>query len=318
MALIDEFPDEPKYTIKMVCSETGIRPVTLRAWERRHEILTPYRAENRYRLYSERDVAILRWVKSRIEAGLSIGNAVHELRAMQNRGRWPEAVPQIPVVVPVRPAQPPDQFSRELYQALLDHEEGQAGDILREADSQFDLLTVCEKVITPCLFEIGEAWYRGEIRVATEHFASAFLRGKLLAQLQAYPVRRSSAYILVGCAPSEHHEIGSLMLAVLLRSHRYRVEYLGADVALEDLVEYARFEHPALICLSATGLPAAAELQTFQEKLDLLRPAPLFGYGGRAFNLNPDLCQQVRGHFLGETFQQSIASVHSLIARSNP
>ena len=41
MATIEEFSDDPKYTIKSVSSQTGIRPVTLRAWERRYELLTP-------------------------------------------------------------------------------------------------------------------------------------------------------------------------------------------------------------------------------------------------------------------------------------
>ncbi len=34
MASIIEFSDEPRYTIKSVSVQTGIRPVTLRAWER--------------------------------------------------------------------------------------------------------------------------------------------------------------------------------------------------------------------------------------------------------------------------------------------
>ena len=63
MTTLVDFSEEPKYTIKAVCGQTGIRAVTLRAWERRHELLNPHRSENRYRLYSERDVAILRWIK---------------------------------------------------------------------------------------------------------------------------------------------------------------------------------------------------------------------------------------------------------------
>ena len=41
MSTIIDFSDEPKYTIKAVCAKTGIRAVTLRAWERRHEVLNP-------------------------------------------------------------------------------------------------------------------------------------------------------------------------------------------------------------------------------------------------------------------------------------
>ena len=77
MANIADIADDPKYTIKTVSTQTGIRPVTLRAWERRHAVLSPHRSENRYRLYSDRDVAILRWLKNRIDGGISISNACH-------------------------------------------------------------------------------------------------------------------------------------------------------------------------------------------------------------------------------------------------
>ena len=76
MTTINDFSDEPRYTIKSVSVQTGIRPVTLRAWERRHELLSPHRSDNRYRLYSERDVAILRCIKSLVVVGISIFNAV--------------------------------------------------------------------------------------------------------------------------------------------------------------------------------------------------------------------------------------------------
>jgi len=59
--------------------------------------------------------------------------------------------------------------------------------------------------------------------------------------MQTFPCRRSSNHILVGCAPNEQHEVGALMFAVLLRSMCYQVEYLGPDVPLDDLVDYAKY-----------------------------------------------------------------------------
>ena len=76
-------------------------------------------------------------------------------------------------------------FLNPAVQALIKHDENRSSDLLREAHALFDLITVCTKVLIPALREIGEAWYRGEIRVTTEHFASAYLRGKLLSLLQA-------------------------------------------------------------------------------------------------------------------------------------
>lgn len=316
MPNIADFTDDPKYTIKTVSTQTGIRPVTLRAWERRHEVLSPHRSDNRYRLYSDRDVAILRWLKNRVDSGVSISNAVSELRSMTAKEMYPEAVPTAPTRQATTRSVPPMQYSARLTAALLKHDEQGAAVVLQEAHSIFDLMTVFMEVISPTLVEIGEAWYTGRIRVTTEHFASAFLRGKLLSLLQAYPSRRNAAYILIGCAPTEQHELGSLMLAVLLRSHGYRVEFLGPDIPLEDLVDYASYEHPGMIVLSATTPPAALELKRLQEKLRKLRPVPLFGYGGRAFDLNQKLIDQIPGIYLGSTFNAAMQNIKDALSRN--
>jgi len=313
MTSIIEFPDEPKFSIKTVCSQTGIRAVTLRAWERRHEVLTPFRSENRYRLYSERDVAILRWIKSRVDSGVSISRAVEELRSMRKNGIWPDALPTMPAPTrSVIPALPTGTYSRQLYQALIHHDEISAGKIIQEIQMAYDIRTICMDIFTPCLVDIGEAWYRGEIRVTTEHFASAYLRGKLLSLLQAYSNRRNAPYILIGCAPTEQHEIGSLMVAVLLRSHGFRVEYLGPDVPIEDLVDYASYEHPQMVILTASMESTALELVHAEEKVGKLHPIPIFGYGGGAFVRKVDLRKKIPGIYLGDDLDDAVETVERL------
>ncbi len=314
MTSIADLPDDPKYTIKTVCARTGIRPVTLRAWERRHEILTPHRSDNRYRLYSDRDVALLRWVKNRVDNGVSISNAAQELRSMLKNGFWPDAMPSVPTPgYAIHAATPPDQYARNLYLALIEHNELKAGDLLREAHAIFDLLTICSAIISPALVMIGDAWYRGEIRITTEHFASAYLRGKLLTLMQAYPTRRNAPHILLGCVPTEQHEIGILMFSVLLRAEGYRVEFLGPDLPLDDLADYAAFERPNMVVLSATMSDSAGELKTMQNRLKKVRSAPIFGYGGAAFRNRPPLRQEVSGVYLGDTLREGLETVRLLL-----
>ncbi|HEY9078100.1 MAG TPA: cobalamin-dependent protein [Anaerolineaceae bacterium] len=315
MASLDTLSDDPKYTIKAVSIQTGIRSVTLRAWERRHEILSPHRSDNRYRLYSERDVGILRWLKSRVDSGISISSAATDLRRMFARGEAPEIVEAQPSILPSGRTMPPARYSRELYTALVSHDEGRASILLREAMAAFDLLTVCSQIIVPCMVEIGDGWYNGKLRITDEHFASSFVRGKLLGLLQTFPVRRGAPYILVGCAPDEQHEIGAVMVAALLRSRSYRVEYLGPDVPVDDLVDYARFERPAMIILSATSRESALAMKSLQAKLSPIRPTPIFGYGGGAFQYYPGLKNELPGIYLGETLEKAVNKVHDLLQR---
>lgn len=312
---IEELSDAPKYNIKAVCTQTGIRPVTLRAWERRYKLLSPHRTRSNYRLYSERDLAVLRWLKSRVDSGLPISTAATELAELRRVGSWPEAVPVLqPLEAPANEVAPPRVYVERLYRALVAHNEPGAGVILGEVFAVFDVLTICAEILTPCLVRLGEAWQHGEIRIATEHFASNYLRGRLMALFHAQPMPRNAPRILVGCAPHDLHDIGGLMLSVLLRREGYRVEFLGQDVNVEDLLDYARDERPALICLAATGESPARELKRVHLGLASMRPRPKFGYGGRAFNLRPALRDAVPGVFLGETLSQACLTIRHLLA----
>jgi methanogenic corrinoid protein MtbC1 len=312
MKPVADFSDEPKYTIKVVCAQTGIRAVTLRAWERRHAVLSPHRSENRYRLYSERDLAILRWVKNRVDGGMPISSAVNELHTMLRNGLFLDVVPAGPLAAPIVQTLPPEQVARRLYQALIAHDEGKAGEVFQEIQAGFSLTAICQDIITPVMVEIGEAWFRGSIRITTEHFASAFVRGKLLGMFQAYPIQRSAPFILIGCAPNEQHELGGLMMAALLRSSGYRVEYLGPDIPLGDVVDYASYEHPKMIILTASLEAAALDLEGMQGRLSKLRAAPVFGFGGAAFVAKPELQKSVRGVYLGNTLEAGVSTVRTL------
>ncbi len=73
---LERYSDFPLYNTKAVVQQTGIPAPTLRAWERRYTFLLPGRADNSYRRYSERDIAVIRWLKERVDAGMSISQAI--------------------------------------------------------------------------------------------------------------------------------------------------------------------------------------------------------------------------------------------------
>lgn len=75
-AYLERYSAKPIYNTKAVVQQTGVPAPTLRAWERRYALISPTRAENSYRLYSERDIVLIRWLKERIESGFSISQAI--------------------------------------------------------------------------------------------------------------------------------------------------------------------------------------------------------------------------------------------------
>ncbi len=314
MVSIAEYPQEGKYTIKVVTERSGVPSVTLRAWERRYGLLEPERLENNYRLYSDRDIQVVRWITHRLDEGLSISNAVREYKDLRNQGIWPEALPTVLAPDPSEPPKyPPERYAELLYDALTSHNEGRARKIVDSIQSMFDLNTIFFQIFQPCLYQIGDAWYRGEIRIATEHFASAFIRGILMKLLQAFPVYSDAPSLLIGCAPEEFHEIAPLMLSVLLRREGYQVEFLGPDLPVDDLVLYAEDTGSDMVILSAGFEETAKPLYQMQAKLDELSGQPKLGFGGRYFNEHPEALQDMSGVFLGQTLEQAIQNVHDLL-----
>ncbi len=78
----EQYSDAPIFNTKAVVQQTGVPAPTLRAWERRYTLLSPERANNDYRLYSERDIAMIRWLKERVDEGMSISQAIALFRHM--------------------------------------------------------------------------------------------------------------------------------------------------------------------------------------------------------------------------------------------
>lgn len=70
------YSDTPMYNTKAVVQQTSVPAPTLRAWERRYNLLSPERAGNAYRLYSERDIVMIRWLKERVDEGIAISQAI--------------------------------------------------------------------------------------------------------------------------------------------------------------------------------------------------------------------------------------------------
>lgn len=315
MVSIFDYPDEGKYNIRAVSQKTDILAVTIRAWERRYTLLEPMRALNGYRMYSERDIAVLNWVKKQLGMGISISSAAVEFQRSVAAKQWPEAVlsDKGPVPSKSNSNQNIDTITRQLTTALVRIDERMAADIFSEAMGAVPMMQLFELVLIPVLVEIGVRWERGEISVAVEHFASSLIQGKLQAIYQSLPLHPSAPKIIVGCAPDELHQIGSLMFAVLLRDGGYRVEFLGPDIPLEDLARYAGEEKPRMLVISATLPEQAVKLLTFSNLLDNLNQRPLFCFGGAAFTHDPGLIENTTGIYLGGTFHESVVTVKGLV-----
>ena len=303
------YATEPLYNIKAVVQKTGVPADTVRAWERRYGVPLPKRTETGRRLYSDYDVASIHWLRERTLAGMTISQAIHQLRMLGD-----EAFAEGP---PERDRGPrnPAILAADLLDALLAFDEQRASAIVSESFALYRVEDVCLGVFSPVLTGVGERWRRQEATVAQEHFASYFMQRQLAILLQAYAPATARGTIVVSCAPEELHEFGVLMLSVFLVRRAWRIIYLGANVPIADLVQTVVSLQPALVCLSASSPRTAQALSAAAVAIaQLPGPRPLFTFGGLPFIADEALRAQVPGHYLGADAQAGADRVEELLA----
>ncbi len=222
---------------------TGVSPELLRAWERRYGLFDPDRSPGRFRLYSDVDAGRVEAMRSQIEHGLSAAEAARRVLASSPvRASRVELEPVI------------DEPIRQLKSSLMDFDESGAHAAVDQLVASLSLEAFLRDVVTPLLQEIGEGWERGHVTIAQEHFASNLIRGRLMALGRGWG-RGSGRHALLAAPPGEQHDLGLVVLALMLRDHGWRVTFLGADTPIETIVDTSRRLAPEVIVLAALAPP---------------------------------------------------------------
>ena len=265
----DTHSPSPRYNTKAVVRETGVPADTFRAWERRYGVPMPHRTAGGQRLYSERDVAMIRWLRDRTAEGLTISQAV---RLIESSDLREEATLQ-PAAWPM--------LEQQLVEALLALDASRAEGVLSEAFAHYPLDDVCLKLIQPAFVTIGAGWHAGTVSVGQEHFATQLVRRRLQALLGIYDIVDGHSTIVAACAPGEQHDMGLLILALMLVRRGYRLIYLGQDVPIDGLLQVVEQVRPDLVCLSATSEATFDATAPVAERLRSLSRPPIVVVGGQ-------------------------------------
>ncbi len=260
---------------------TGVSPELLRAWERRYGLFEPDRSPGRFRLYSDADVGRVEAMRAQIADGLSAAEAARRVLGMSERTGGARRDPG-PVL---------DEPRAELRAALEAFDDGAAHAAIDRLVASLSLESFLREVVLPLLLDIGEGWERGEITIAQEHFASNLLRGRLMALGRGWG-RGNGHHALLAAPPGELHDLGLVVLALVLRDRGWRVTFLGADTPIETIADTTRRVAPEVIVLAMLKPP---ELEP-GEMRDLARGARVLIAGRGA---NPALARKLAVEHFG-------------------
>jgi MerR family transcriptional regulator, light-induced transcriptional regulator len=289
----------PRYRVAAVERMTRIPASTLRSWERRYGWPRPYRAPSGQRLYSDQDLAVIRFLDRRRAEGMSLSRAAGLLE-------------QAPAVED----RDPGRLLARLVAALRAFDEAGAEADFAAAEALLGVEGVAVGLV-PAAIVAASADGHGldDPPVEVEHFASNFLRRQTLRLLDRLPPAIGRP-VLIGCGPDEQHELGALLLMVLLRARGYRVVYLGARVPGPAMERAAAALDPAGVVVSLT-MPESLEraLDWMGERRRWSRSTPAAWWGGPAVVNAPDLAARLPGGLLDGSVDQGAAAVDATLAR---
>lgn len=264
-----------KYNIKAISTILGIPPGTLRAWERRYQIIKPVRNDAGHRLYTEDHLKVLKWIINKVDNGFTIGQAVGLL---DNHDFLDN------INVEIENSNQLEKLKHEILTSLLKFKEYQSNELLDQAFATFSIEKVVIEILGGILAEVGEKWEKKEITTAHEHFVSSFLRTKIGMVFHNLPVNGLLPKVVCVCGPEEKHEIGLLIFTFFLRRRGYETIYIGAGIPEEDVFYVVEEVKPKMIVISCTMEEYLINTMKLAENLHLHFHNLSVGVGGNATN----------------------------------
>lgn len=333
--MFERLSPEPIYNTRAVVRRTGVPADTFRAWERRYGVPSPLRTEGNQRLYSERDIRIITWLREQTAVGLTISQAIHLMRA--NKSPSPvaslaasDSFEQIESVDPAveevltgkrqELSDPLISARRRMIEAFS-RLDGQAAEhILQETYAWANLEVVLVDLLHAAVSEIIDRPEFLPPASPVSHFARAFVQRKFASLYNLSNPNDGRGPILSTSVEGETRDLTLLLSAIFLSRAGYRMVFLGPDLAFDAFLAAIRIVRPAVVCLAAADETTAHTLQTWIQKLATVSDGTGTNYGkipicytGRIFVQQPMHREQINGLFLGPAAQGALEAVEAAL-----
>ncbi len=288
------------HRIHRVAKLTGLSKDVIRIWERRYGLVVPSRSSNRYREYSDEEVALLRFLKAQMEQGATIG-------ALAEEGR-DSLVARMHVATPVSAEEqkPHERLLDDLVGLLDPLDKAGFERKLNGAAAVIPFEEAVQRILLPLQRRIGELWHQGRITVAVEHYVTKIAQQKLFSVMNQLPVNEFGPRVLIACPEGETHEIGAQAVAYLAATRGCHVYYLGPNLPSSALVDFCDRIHPDLVLLSLTEIKSDTEARQLLKELAPLSARWAVAVGGQGACAIGDLLRDTKIELL-----EDLTALHS-------
>jgi len=274
----------PLYRIHRFSKLTGLSPHVIRAWERRHGLVTPIRGDNRYRLYTDEDVELFRYLKSQVDQGMAIG----ELAEM-GREKLQEQAQRLSVENHREPP-PSERLVLELTQALRENDRVLFERKMNGALAVIPFEEALYRFLLPLQERVGQLWHDGILGVGQEHYASNQIKQKIFSAMNQFRTLEEGPIVVIACPANEWHEIAAMTAAYVCRARGCRVHYLGANLPISELATYCDRIRPTCVLLSVTIGGASDDARMLAGELAArILPLASVGVGGQGVQAHAEV-----------------------------
>lgn len=286
----------PRFRIQAVAEATGLSTATLRAWERRYGIPSPARGDSGYRLYSQRDLEMVRRMVALGERGVAPSEAAHQVTA-----EFAAPAAAAPAPPGDLPASAFEQSCRRLLRAIEHADLERLERYVQDALTLGPAWTVYRQVFEPTLIELGDRWAAGTVSVGQEHATSQVLGTTLRNLVRLVTRPKATRRLLLACVTEEQHELPLLGVALLGATLGWRPYVLGSRTPPDALQGVLTQFQPDLVGLSITiALPDGLEPEAlFTAYAAVCGDVPWI-VGGRAAPAYADAVEAAGGRCLGQ------------------
>lgn len=249
------------FSIRELEHLSGIKAHTIRIWEQRYNFLRPSRTGTNIRTYSNEELKTLLTVALLNKYGFKISK-IDEMLPEQRH----EALLQ-------QTAAREEYLVNQMIGYMVDMDNVSFEHVINRYIEQKGIIETVTTLIFQFLQKVGILWQTGHINVAQEHIASNIVRQKVIRAIDALPpVKQESPLFLLLLPEDEHHELGLLFVAYLLKKQGNIVLYLGASVPLEDTKFVVFVKNPSYIYLHLTSFPSQLHFEKYLHHLSSAAP----------------------------------------------
>ncbi|MEH7114399.1 MerR family transcriptional regulator [Neobacillus niacini] len=286
---------EGKYNIKAAALMLGVQPGTLRAWERRYQMIAPVRNEAGHRLYTDEHIKILKWLIKKVNQGFTISQAIslmsHTHTQMESE------------TINLKQANPLMNLTDSLYDALIHFESDKVNEVINKLFSIFSMEKVIGDIFIQVVTKIEISYKSGNLTNAQRNFSFTFLKARITTIIHSLPnnVHLHKAVCISFSKEGDH--FGLLIFTFYLRTKGIEVLNIGTYHSLEDINLTMEIIHPDLFIISCEDKKDLKEALSLINQLSHNYKGLTIGLGGEAIT---EMDHSEKKHFSTYLLGQSI------------